>query len=97
MDEGRITALKPFQTYLDRKGSVRKATEASGIPYTYVIGNCCAQYFLHVLFHPYDKQADTVIYGTGETKGILNLTIGHMVSFQMAKKWVSVDAGACRQ
>ncbi|CAM8943994.1 unnamed protein product [Rhodiola kirilowii] len=72
LEEDRLTALEPFQTYLERKRNVRRATKASGIPYTFVSGNCFAQYFLHVLFHTYEKQADTVIYGSGETKVVMN-------------------------
>uniref|UniRef100_A0A7N1A6Q6 NmrA-like domain-containing protein n=1 Tax=Kalanchoe fedtschenkoi TaxID=63787 RepID=A0A7N1A6Q6_KALFE len=73
MEEGRLATHEPFHSYLERKISVRRATEASGIPYTFVAGNCFARYFLHVLFHTYDNQADTIVYGTGETKAVMNL------------------------
>uniref|UniRef100_A0A7N0RFW7 NmrA-like domain-containing protein n=1 Tax=Kalanchoe fedtschenkoi TaxID=63787 RepID=A0A7N0RFW7_KALFE len=72
VEEGRIAPQKPFDSYLERKRIVRRATEASGIPFTFVVGNCCARYFLHVLFHTYDKQADTIVYGTGETNVVMN-------------------------
>uniref|UniRef100_A0A7N0TZC9 NmrA-like domain-containing protein n=1 Tax=Kalanchoe fedtschenkoi TaxID=63787 RepID=A0A7N0TZC9_KALFE len=72
VEEDRITPPEQFHSFLDLKRCVRRPTEAEGIPYTFVVGNCCAQYFLHVLFHTYDSQADTVIYGTGEAKVVMN-------------------------
>ncbi|XP_058087458.1 isoeugenol synthase 1-like [Magnolia sinica] len=65
----RASALPPFQAVLDKRKKVRGATEASGIPYTFIYANCFGAYFVDVLLHPLEKR-DVLVYGTGETKGI---------------------------
>nr|UVI03403.1 eugenol synthase 2 [Melaleuca bracteata] len=71
-EEDRITALPPFEAFLDKKKKIRRLIEASDIPYTFVSANCFAEYFINFLLHPHDPRPDLVVYGTGEAKAVLN-------------------------
>jgi hypothetical protein len=63
------------------KEEIRRSIEEAGIPYTYVVSNGFAGYFIAPLFQqgikepPRDK---VIIYGSGDVKGITSLT--HKVS-----------------
>jgi hypothetical protein len=81
VEEDRITALPPFQAFLDRKRKIRRAIGAAGIPHTFVSSNCCGSYFLNILLHPHEKGDDIAVYGSGETKSMSIITIFHMNLF----------------
>ncbi|THG17823.1 hypothetical protein TEA_011363 [Camellia sinensis var. sinensis] len=68
-DVDRVSGLPPFQALLDNKKKIRRATEAAGIPYTYVSANSFASYFVDYLLHPRENHDQVTIYGTGEAKG----------------------------
>ncbi|GLJ29665.1 hypothetical protein SUGI_0584970 [Cryptomeria japonica] len=74
MDPARMEhAKEPANVIFQQKMAVRHATEAAGIPYTYISANCFAGYFLAGLAQynqfvpPLDK---AVIYGEGNHKVI---------------------------
>ncbi|CAI9780498.1 unnamed protein product [Fraxinus pennsylvanica] len=68
----KVRGLPPFQKLLDNKKKIRRATEAAGIPFTYVSANSFAAYFVDYLLHPCQKSDRVTIYGSGETKAVLN-------------------------
>ena len=70
VEEDRVSPLPPFQAFLDKKREIRRATEAAGIPYTFVSANAYAAYFVNFLLHPHDKAPDILVYGNGEAKGM---------------------------
>ncbi|KAK7406724.1 hypothetical protein VNO78_08354 [Psophocarpus tetragonolobus] len=73
MDVDRNHSVEPVTSYYEKKVRIRRAIEASGIPYTYVCPNAFAGYFLPTLGQlnikdpPRDK---VVILGDGNVKGI---------------------------
>ncbi|KAH1040508.1 hypothetical protein J1N35_042251 [Gossypium stocksii] len=67
-EEDRLSFLPPFEACLDKKRKIRRAVEASGIPYTYVSANCFGAYFLNYLLRPHEQHEDVIIYGSGEAK-----------------------------
>ncbi|KAI8545790.1 hypothetical protein RHMOL_Rhmol07G0065500 [Rhododendron molle] len=71
-EEGLITAvLPPFQDLLDKKRKIRRATEATGVPFTFLTSTCFGAYFLSFLLHPHDQYSEELtIYGTGESKAV---------------------------
>ncbi|KAG4205868.1 hypothetical protein ERO13_A04G127700v2 [Gossypium hirsutum] len=69
VEEDRLSFLPPFEACLDENRKVRRAVEASGIPYTYVSANCFGAYFLNYLLRLHEQQEDVIIYGSGEAKG----------------------------
>ncbi|KAF8405841.1 hypothetical protein HHK36_007918 [Tetracentron sinense] len=71
-EEDRVIALPPFQAFLDRKKKIRRATEAAGIPYTFVSANCFGAYFVDYLLHPREQREEVIVYGSGEVKVVLN-------------------------
>ncbi|CAJ1958641.1 unnamed protein product [Sphenostylis stenocarpa] len=71
-EEDRINPLPPFQAVLDEKRKIRMNIEAAGIPYTCILANCCAAYFINYLLRPHEKVKDIVVYGNGEAKAVLN-------------------------
>nr|UVI03402.1 eugenol synthase 1 [Melaleuca bracteata] len=71
-EEDKITPLPPFRECLEKKWKIRRATEAAGIPYTFVTANCFAAYFINNLLHPHDPHDEIVVYGNGEAKAVLN-------------------------
>ncbi|KAH0938532.1 hypothetical protein HID58_005993 [Brassica napus] len=76
-DVDRTLATGPAKSEFSMKAEVRRAVEAEGVPYTYVINNCFDGYFLATLAQcetrltspPRDK---VTIYGDGNAKAILN-------------------------
>ncbi|KAF8411978.1 hypothetical protein HHK36_004537 [Tetracentron sinense] len=68
----RVRGLPPFQALLDNKKKIRRATEAAGIPYTYVSANSFAAYFLDYLIHPHDRREQVLVYGSGKAMAVLN-------------------------
>eukprot|EP00268_Persea_americana_P050175 TRINITY_DN5440_c2_g2_i1.p1 TRINITY_DN5440_c2_g2~~TRINITY_DN5440_c2_g2_i1.p1 ORF type:complete len:181 (+),score=28.02 TRINITY_DN5440_c2_g2_i1:171-713(+) len=52
----RVFGLPPFQSIFDNKKKIRRATEAAGIPYTYVTANSFATYFIDFLLHPHEQR-----------------------------------------
>ncbi|POO00181.1 Hopanoid-associated sugar epimerase [Trema orientale] len=71
-EEDRVNPLKPFQEFLDKKRRVRRATEAAGIPYTFVSANCFGSYFVNYLLRPHETRDDVFVYGTGQVKAVFN-------------------------
>ncbi|XP_077249336.1 isoeugenol synthase 1-like [Tasmannia lanceolata] len=68
----RVSGLPPFQALLENKKKIRRATEAAGIPYTYVSANSFGAYFVDYLLHPHEEREDVIVYGSGEAKAVLN-------------------------
>ncbi|KAK4743819.1 hypothetical protein SAY87_010131 [Trapa incisa] len=68
IEEDRITALPPFQAFLDKKKCIRRAIEAAGIPYTYVSANCYCAYFVNRLLRPSEQEDTVFVCGTGDAK-----------------------------
>ncbi|KAB2036082.1 hypothetical protein ES319_D04G198300v1 [Gossypium barbadense] len=68
VEEDRLSFLPPFEACLVKKRKIRRAVEASGIPYTYVSANCFGAYFLNYLLRPHEQHEDVTIYGSGEAK-----------------------------
>ncbi|GFY93862.1 hypothetical protein Acr_09g0003080 [Actinidia rufa] len=64
----RVRGLPPFQALLDNKKKIRRATEAAGIPYTYVSANSFASYFIDILLHPRQNSHHVTVYGNGQAK-----------------------------
>ncbi|KAG5233154.1 eugenol synthase [Salix suchowensis] len=71
-DEDRMAPLPPFEAFLDKKRKIRRATEAAGIPYTFVSANCFGAYFVNHLLRPHEKTQDIAVYGSGEAKTVMN-------------------------
>ncbi|CAK8539914.1 unnamed protein product [Lathyrus sativus] len=73
MDVDRHHAVEPVTSFFDQKAKIRRAVEASGIPYTYVSSNAFAGYFLPTLAQqnvtapPRDK---VIILGDGNVPAI---------------------------
>ncbi|XVE75519.1 hypothetical protein DITRI_Ditri12bG0100100 [Diplodiscus trichospermus] len=69
----RVSGLPPLEAVFSNKRKIRRATEAAEIPYTSVVANSFAAYFVNYLLHPQDKQRDeVVVYGSGEAKAVFN-------------------------
>lgn len=65
-------ALEPGRVTFDEKMIVRKAIEEAQIPYTYVIANCFAGYFVGNLSQMtglLPPKEDVFLYGDGNVKG----------------------------
>ncbi|KAJ4837736.1 Isoeugenol synthase 1, partial [Turnera subulata] len=64
VDRESQKALPPFEALLENKRKIRRATEAAGIPYTYVAANSLAVYFVDYLLHPQENrdEEDAAIY-----------------------------------
>ncbi|WOL12510.1 isoflavone reductase-like protein isoform X1 [Canna indica] len=72
-DVERSHIVEPVKSTFDIKVQIRRATEAAGIPYTYVVSNFFAGYFLTSLAQVDSTSLPTekiVILGDGNTKGI---------------------------
>ncbi|CAL5188062.1 unnamed protein product [Lathyrus oleraceus] len=73
MDVDRHHAVEPVTSFFNQKVKIRRAVEASGIPYTYVSSNAFAGYFLPTLAQqnvtapPRDK---VIILGDGNVAGV---------------------------
>lgn len=76
MDVDRHHAVEPVTSFFNQKVKIRRAVEASGIPYTYVSSNAFAGYFLPTLAQqnvtapPRDK---VIILGDGNVAGNINV------------------------
>ncbi|KAG6626852.1 phenylcoumaran benzylic ether reductase Betv6-like [Carya illinoinensis] len=74
-DVDRVHAVGPAKKAFATKAEIRRAVEAEGIPYTYVVNNFFAGYFVPILAQPevtappMDK---VYIYGDGNTQAIFN-------------------------
>ncbi|XP_057970841.1 isoeugenol synthase 1-like [Malania oleifera] len=68
----RVSGLPPFEALLENKRKVRRATEAAGIPFTYVSANSFAAYFIDYLLRPHETLDEVTLYGSGEAKAVLN-------------------------
>ncbi|KAI3704026.1 hypothetical protein L1987_74231 [Smallanthus sonchifolius] len=74
-DVDRAHPVEPLKTFSAIKAQIRRATEARGIPHTYIISNCFNSYFLPTLAQsgvtapPRDK---VVILGDGNAKVVFN-------------------------
>ncbi|KAI4330067.1 hypothetical protein MLD38_028375 [Melastoma candidum] len=64
--------LPPFEALLENKRKIRRATEAAGIPHTYVAANSFAAYFVDHILHPNETLEQVVVYGHGHAKAVLN-------------------------
>ncbi|KVI01999.1 NAD(P)-binding domain-containing protein [Cynara cardunculus var. scolymus] len=74
-DVDRTNAVEPAKTAFAIKAQIRRATEAEGIPYTYVSSNCFAGYFLPTLAQPAataPPRDKVVILGDGNAKVVFN-------------------------
>ncbi|KAL2520145.1 Isoflavone reductase-like protein P3 [Forsythia ovata] len=71
-EEDKISVLPPFQAFLDKKKKIRRAIEAANIPYTFVSANCFGAYFINYLLRPYEQREEITVYGSGQTKAVLN-------------------------
>ncbi|KAF2322318.1 hypothetical protein GH714_011210 [Hevea brasiliensis] len=67
----RVSGLPPFEALLANKRRIRRATEAAGVPYTYVSANSFAAYFIDYLLHPHEKP-DQLVVIRGDAKAVLN-------------------------
>ena len=73
IDADRVHAVEPAAELFRVKASIRRAIEAEGIPYTYLVSNGFAGYFLNNFGHadatvpPRDK---VVLNGDGNSKSI---------------------------
>ncbi|XP_040995734.1 phenylcoumaran benzylic ether reductase Betv6-like isoform X2 [Juglans microcarpa x Juglans regia] len=74
-DVDRVHAVGPAKKAFATKAEIRRTVEAEGIPYTYVVNNFFAGYFIPILAQPevtappMDK---VYIYGDGNTQAIFN-------------------------
>lgn len=76
-DVDRSHAVEPAKTRFAEKAKVRRAIEAHGIPYTYIITGCFAGYFLPTLAQPEGTappRENVIILGDGTPKGIDSLS-----------------------
>ncbi|KAL6218566.1 hypothetical protein ACLB2K_011776 [Fragaria x ananassa] len=74
-DVDRAHAVEPAKTTYTVKSNFRREVEASGIPYTYIVGNFFSGYFLPTLNQPgatAPPRDKIVVLGDGNTKAIFN-------------------------
>lgn len=74
-DVDRSHAVEPAKTNFEEKAKVRRAIEAHGIPYTYIITNCFAGYFVPTLAQPggtVPPREKVIILGDGTPKAVFN-------------------------
>nr|XP_015866427.3 phenylcoumaran benzylic ether reductase POP1-like [Ziziphus jujuba var. spinosa] len=75
MDADRVHAVEPEESAFGSKAKIRRAIEASGIPYTYVCCNFFAGRFLHTMLQPgatAPPRDQLMVFGDGNLKGIFN-------------------------
>ncbi|KAL3514664.1 hypothetical protein ACH5RR_027381 [Cinchona calisaya] len=75
VDVDRQNAVEPAKSAFAVKSRIRRATEAAGIPYTYVPSNGFAGYFLTTLVQPgatAPPRDKVVILGDGNVKAVIN-------------------------
>ncbi|EOA35479.1 hypothetical protein CARUB_v10020689mg [Capsella rubella] len=76
-DVDRTSAHEPAKSYFAGKVEIRRAIEAEGVPYTYVVNNCSTAFYLRTLAQfqsgltspPRDK---VTILGDGNAKAVFN-------------------------
>ena len=61
-------AVEPAKSVFETKAKIRRAIEAEGIPYTYVVSSCFAALIIPFLVKPGDE---VTIVGDGNVKGKL--------------------------
>lgn len=76
-DPDRARPVEPVKSIFELKSKIRRATEAEGIPYTYVSSNYFAGFSLPTLVQPGavappPPKDKVVIYGDGNAKGNLH-------------------------
>ncbi|QHN93415.1 Isoflavone reductase-like protein [Arachis hypogaea] len=76
-DVDRVHAVEPAKSAFEVKAQIRRKIEAEGIPFTYVVSNCFAGYFLPTLvqpgaFAPPPPRDKVIILGDGNPKAIFN-------------------------
>ena len=73
MDVDRSNAEEPAKSLIQTKVDIRRLVESENIPYTYVVSNLFAGYFLPSLSHPGSPPSpprdSVIILGDGTTKG----------------------------
>ncbi|XP_027077034.1 eugenol synthase 1 [Coffea arabica] len=75
VDVDRQNAVEPAKSAFAGKSQIRRATEAAGIPYTYISSNAFAGYFLPTLLQPgatAPPRDKVVILGDGNAKAVFN-------------------------
>ncbi|KAL1820806.1 hypothetical protein ACET3Z_015675 [Daucus carota] len=75
-DVDRTNVVEPAKTNFAEKAKIRRAIEAQGIPYTYIISACFAGYFLPTMAQPgatAPPRDKVVILGDGSAKAVFNL------------------------
>ena len=79
-DVDRTNPVEPAKTNFAEKAKIRRAIEAQGIPYTYIISACFAGIFLPTMAQPgatAPPRDKVVILGDGTAKGIVSVTSFH--------------------
>ncbi|KAL1189399.1 Isoflavone reductase-like protein [Cardamine amara subsp. amara] len=76
-DVDRTSAVEPAKSAFAGKVEIRRAIEAQGIPYTYIVNNCFAGYYLPTLvqFEPgltSPPREKVTILGDGNAKAVIN-------------------------
>lgn len=72
-DADRVHPVQPAKTMYEAKVRIRRMVEAEGIPFTYVVNNFFAGYFLRTLSQPgatAPPRDKVVIFGDGNPKAI---------------------------
>lgn len=73
MDVDKANTVEPVKSLVDAKAQIRRATEAEGIPYTYVSSDCLDGFFLANLVQPEataPPRDKIIIPGDGNVKGM---------------------------
>ena len=69
-DVDRVHAVEPAKSIFALKASIRRAIEAEGIPYTYVVGAYFAGYYLPTLGQLAPPTDKIIILGDGNTPAV---------------------------
>jgi phenylcoumaran benzylic ether reductase len=69
-DVDRVHAVEPAKSIFALKASIRRAIEAEGIPYTYIVSNYFAGYMIPTLGQMAPPTDKVIILGDGNTKGM---------------------------
>ncbi|XP_070028454.1 phenylcoumaran benzylic ether reductase TP7-like [Nicotiana sylvestris] len=75
MDVDKANTVEPVKSLVDAKAQIRRATEAEGIPYTYVSSDCLDGFFLANLVQPEataPPRDKIIIPGDGNVKAVFN-------------------------
>ncbi|KAJ0024831.1 hypothetical protein Pint_07260 [Pistacia integerrima] len=76
-EEDTVRPLPPFDNFLEKKRRIRRAIEAAGIPYTFVLANCFGAYFVNILLRPFDQPDHILVYGSGGAKAICTIKVAN--------------------